>query len=56
MLLTYEMTLLFWNLLYPSVTCDHVTMICDRCVMACDFILNLNPKFKNKKKWKRKIK
>ena len=50
MLLTCGMTLLFWNLLHPSVTCDYVTMTCDRCVMACDFTLNTKPKSKKKKK------
>ena len=29
MLLIYNMTLLFWNFLHPSVECDHMTMTCD---------------------------
>jgi len=35
------MTLLFWNLPYPSIIYDYVTV--------CDVILALNPKSKNKK-------
>ena len=36
------MTLLFWNLLYPSVTCDYVTII-------YNVMLTPNSRFKNKK-------
>jgi len=49
----YNMILLFWNLLYSSVTYDHdmwyVTDVWQFVIVTCNVILNLNPKSENKK-------